>query len=265
MNGASTTETMPQMQINPGLFPSGVPMFLIPATSFVQAPQMQNPSNPGVFFCSPEQEAKPFSQQSLFFKNNAPVQQANNTPIFVSQPMFSSVPSIFSNLSSFKPAQNGYEMNNGMNWNNQLQQPFQSNQPIILVSNPKQNGQNPQMTQMTQMPGNFMQPANFGNGGFLSHPSQNGNGMSGLASQVQPLQIQYMTSLYCPYSNNNIFSGFPPTATAQNGQSLPISISGKPFMGMEQGGANQGHMMPGMNGVMWNGATERAKNNFEET
>lgn len=94
------------------------------------------------------------------------------------------------------------------NWVSQTQTfPIQNN-PVIIVSN---------------------KPMNYGNQGYMiaqnGIPMQQAQPMGGMMPFEQPpMQIQYLTSLYAPYSNNNIFSNYYPVVyqTAPNVQFQPV-------------------------------------------
>ena len=196
--------------MNGNAFGNGtVPVLLIPASSIGPGGQIQLGAPIGQ-----EQQQQPF-----LFKTNEGQQ-------------FSSSPSILSyNIQQQQPVMgNAMQNNNKANqgWMNP-NQPVQASNPVIIVSSNKaptiQNQQmsfNIQNGQTNGIIQGGMIPANI---------NMNGTNMPTYISYEPPMQIQYLTSLYCPYSNNNIFSGCYPMVV-QNGSGFPVQNPGKPG-GME--------------------------------
>jgi len=139
-----------------------------------------------------------------FSHNNSYYTQNTNEKVFAQKPIH----------------QQRTEMN-PMNWATQTQSlPIQS--PVIIIANkpisyPSQqvyySGNGMQNPMSAGTPTGF--PITMASGIQTTLP--NGNGISNgipLGQQVgsfeQPVQIQYLTSLYAPYSNNNIFSNYYP-------------------------------------------------------
>jgi len=232
-------QTVPMNALNMGGFGNGtVPVLIVPASSIGPGGQIQLGPNVGTI--GQEQDMKNFvqpqaqvQQQPFLFKANetASQQQVSNSPSIMSynmqQQQQQQAQNTFGGFGTFK--QNGMSADKTSGWANPAQ-PMQSSNPVIIVSSNKAPTiQNQQMAFNIQNAPNNMVQGNFNGGNFI----QAGNGTNGptYISYEPPMQIQYLTSLYCPYSNNNIFSSCYPMMV-QNNSGYPGQNTGKP-MGME--------------------------------
>jgi len=254
-NGVLGTNEFSQMQLNTGALPTGsVPVFLIPASSLTAGQQLslnQSGINSVILQNQEQHDSKIQPQQAFLLKNNNFIQQPSpNNSIMsfnnvVPQSFLSSIPNI-NVLPGFNALkQNDQSIGNGdmtgNPWMNNIQQ-IQGSSPIIILSSNKPPTLQNQPTNFTS---NNVNPGTMTTGTFItSNFSQGGNSMPGLVPyEQQPLQIQYLTSLYCPYSNNNIFSSGNPVIY-QNNPVTPLQNSGKMMNGMENMTGSNGSFQP---------------------
>jgi hypothetical protein len=245
-NGAYPNVSYSNGALTAGSYPNGVmPVLLIPTTCL----------NPVSSFpiTLPNNNSTTFPMQEVDFKYHQQLQQqpllantfmnqpnsanlsvfsfGNNTPQHVKNTVPSPLPnSVFKQTVPTTGNAGNSEVFGG-NWMNQGQA-IQSSSPMVML--PNNNRFTPVMTQQgpfsVQDPStNFTpvsviptayNPTTISPNNFVNPNDPN---MTNQFLAVQPMQIQYVTRLYCPYSNNNIFSNYYPPGS-QNGPNSGGSV-----------------------------------------
>jgi hypothetical protein len=250
-NGMYPNVSYPNGALTASPYPNGVvPVLLIPTTCLNPVPSfpMTLSNNSNASFPMQEIDFKyhPMQQQQqpqFTLSSNTPLinqQSSANFPVFsfgnttpqhakntVLNPLSNSNQSKQNNLTSCYIDMSGESRIN-------QSQSIQSSSPMILLPNNKfapittqQVPINMQDSSTNLIPVNYI-PNTLNS---IAYPSTNMNqNDANMQKQVlayHPMQIQYVTRLYCPYSNNNIISNYIPPEN-QNGLN-----SGTPVAGMD--------------------------------
>lgn len=271
MNSVIPTSLNTSMAATAALPNGVVPIFIIPASSTglplgqnnILGGQMGHMGQIGQIgqmgqmgqMPTQEMELKNLAQpQQMLFGNNGSIKTVTTPTAFngatfqqpIIQPIINQASAQASNYNFFKQNTtnpNGMEIAGG-NWLGQNQALQQAN-PIIIVNKQPGMQTQPMSFNIQTQPTNFIQtnlnPGAFGSGNMIPNVFNSAGGnMTGFPSYEAPMQIQYLTSLYCPYSNNNIFSNYYPVMCPSN-TGMAMATPEKQAFGAENG------MMNGMN------------------
>jgi uncharacterized membrane protein len=219
-------------------------------------------------------EAK--QQPQPLFKNMMqqraqPLNMGSGMPIFgtlMPQTMANPMSMPLQAFNPFKQAsmmpQKDTSMSGGMNYMSSNPNAM-ATEPMIMLQNNSTGTNKPSVPSMQSSQMGFQMPnqqsnystattnqTTYNTNTFVTNGFNNGSGMPGMVSYGQPMQIQYMTSLYCPYSNNNIFSNYYPVVCQPNQGFMVPTSSEKQGFGMEtmSGGNSMGFSAQQPNNMM---------------